>query len=191
MQNRAFGGGYFRRLRICNAACGPSCLKMKQLLLLAALRENVKMYTCRCGFRYAVGECGQPMEQRRCPGCNQQIGGREHRPAAGNRRVDQVNQAAARPGFLDTRHEGDRQTCRGLNVDQLRCARYFLHGLLSLGCGTRSQSFGGLCPLQQDTLDSKRAWFPYNYISQTYPRSAADLMERMKGDWQVGRRGDG
>ncbi|CAK8993270.1 unnamed protein product [Durusdinium trenchii] len=126
---------------------------------LAALRENVKMYTCRCGFRYAVGECGQPMEQRRCPGCNQQIGGREHRPAAGNRRVDQVNQAAARPGFLDTRHEGDRQTCRGLNVDQLRCARYFLHGLLSLGCGTRSQSFGGL--------------------------SAADLMERMKGDWQV------
>ena len=41
-------------------------------------------YRCSCGFIYAVGECGGPMQQAACPRCGSAIGGLQHRLAAGN-----------------------------------------------------------------------------------------------------------
>ena len=41
-------------------------------------------YRCSCGYIYAVGECGGPMQQAACPGCGNTIGGLQHRLAAGN-----------------------------------------------------------------------------------------------------------
>ena len=41
-------------------------------------------YKCGCGYIYAVGECGGPMQQAACPGCGNTIGGLQHRLAAGN-----------------------------------------------------------------------------------------------------------
>ena len=100
---------------------------------LAALTERVGFYTCQCGFQYAVGECTQPMQEVRCPRCRRAIGGQNHQSSAGNVRLqDHQLRGRAMPGFLDTRDEDDRQTCRSLTVYETRSGRYFVHGLLSL-----------------------------------------------------------
>ncbi|CAE8693063.1 unnamed protein product [Polarella glacialis] len=39
------------------------------------------IYTCQCGMPYGIGECGQAMEQGRCPNCGAVIGGQNHRLA--------------------------------------------------------------------------------------------------------------
>ena len=41
-------------------------------------------YRCSCGYIYAVGECGGPMQQAACPRCGNTIGGLQHRLATGN-----------------------------------------------------------------------------------------------------------
>ena len=41
-------------------------------------------YKCGCGYIYAIGECGGPMQQATCPGCGSNIGGTSHRLAGGN-----------------------------------------------------------------------------------------------------------
>lgn len=33
--------------------------------------------------QFAVGECGLPMEQARCPECGEAVGGRDHAPSDG------------------------------------------------------------------------------------------------------------
>ena len=42
-------------------------------------------YQCICGYPYAVGECGGPMQRAPCPKCQRNIGGGQHRLEAGNR----------------------------------------------------------------------------------------------------------
>ena len=41
-------------------------------------------YRCICGYPYAVGECGGPMQRAPCPKCQSNIGGEQHRLEAGN-----------------------------------------------------------------------------------------------------------
>lgn len=41
-------------------------------------------YKCTCGYVYAVGESGGPMQQAACPRCGHAIGGLQHRLADGN-----------------------------------------------------------------------------------------------------------
>ncbi|KAK3293122.1 uncharacterized protein B0H64DRAFT_326522 [Chaetomium fimeti] len=43
-------------------------------------------YTCRNGHPFAIGECGMPMEQARCPECGEAIGGRDHMTMEGTER---------------------------------------------------------------------------------------------------------
>jgi len=44
-------------------------------------------YRCTCGYIYAVGECGGPMQRAPCPMCGNNIGGQQHRLEAGNQHV--------------------------------------------------------------------------------------------------------
>lgn len=41
-------------------------------------------YKCRKGHIYAIGECGGAMEERKCPECDDTIGGTNHRLVEGN-----------------------------------------------------------------------------------------------------------
>ena len=50
-------------------------------------------YTCENNHPFTVGECGMPMEQRRCPQCGSPIGGVQHQPAPGVRSLDEVQVA--------------------------------------------------------------------------------------------------
>ncbi|MGH0136482.1 UNVERIFIED_CONTAM: hypothetical protein FKN15_010117 [Acipenser sinensis] len=44
-------------------------------------------YTCPNGHPCAVGECGQPMERRKCIDCGAEMGGENHRPVQGFQRI--------------------------------------------------------------------------------------------------------
>ncbi len=41
-------------------------------------------YKCPNGHFYVIGDCGQPMQNSRCPECGSQIGGMGHIPERGN-----------------------------------------------------------------------------------------------------------
>ncbi|KAK8143852.1 hypothetical protein G3M48_006653 [Beauveria asiatica] len=45
-------------------------------------------YNCVNGHPFAIGECGMPMEQARCPECGAPIGGQNHQSVAGVTRAD-------------------------------------------------------------------------------------------------------
>ncbi|XP_068134511.1 LOW QUALITY PROTEIN: E3 ubiquitin-protein ligase RNF213-like [Hyperolius riggenbachi] len=49
----------------------------------AAMRDQVRWYTCPNGHYCAVGECGQPMELSRCTDCGLAVGGQNHAPVVG------------------------------------------------------------------------------------------------------------
>lgn len=47
-------------------------------------------YNCGNGHPFAVGECGMPMEEARCPECGSPVGGQNHAPAQGVTRATQM-----------------------------------------------------------------------------------------------------
>ena len=61
--------------------------KEEEQAVIRALGGEIRAggyYKCGCGYIYAVGECGGPMQQAACPKCGNTIGGLQHRLAAGN-----------------------------------------------------------------------------------------------------------
>ncbi|KAK2766019.1 hypothetical protein FQN54_007534 [Arachnomyces sp. PD_36] len=47
-------------------------------------------YNCENGHPFAVGECGMPMQEARCPECGSAVGGQNHAPAQGVTRATQM-----------------------------------------------------------------------------------------------------
>ncbi|KAI9645838.1 hypothetical protein NHQ30_005273 [Ciborinia camelliae] len=47
-------------------------------------------YECERGHPFAIGECGMPMEQARCPECGARIGGQDHQLAEGVSRAENM-----------------------------------------------------------------------------------------------------
>ena len=61
--------------------------KEEERTIAAAMGDGIRAggyYKCVCGYIYAVGECGGPMQVATCPKCGQQIGGSQHRLQNGN-----------------------------------------------------------------------------------------------------------
>lgn len=62
--------------------------------VLAAMATEMRgtghWYTCARGHPFTVGECGMPMQQTRCPQCGAAVGGRDHAPAEGVRRAEEL-----------------------------------------------------------------------------------------------------
>ncbi|CVK84144.1 uncharacterized protein FPRN_01838 [Fusarium proliferatum] len=51
-------------------------------------------YNCVNGLPFAVGDCGMPMEEARCPECGAPIGGSRHRPVEGVTRAEEMEASA-------------------------------------------------------------------------------------------------
>ncbi|KAJ5052617.1 hypothetical protein J3E74DRAFT_443226, partial [Bipolaris maydis] len=47
-------------------------------------------YYCRNNHPFTVGECGMPMEEARCPQCEEPIGGHDHTPVQGVQRAEDI-----------------------------------------------------------------------------------------------------
>jgi hypothetical protein len=55
-------------------------------------------FKCPNGHIYAIGECGGPMEESKCPECGAKIGGRDHNFAEGNKLASKMD-GASRPAW--------------------------------------------------------------------------------------------
>jgi len=68
-----------------------------------ALREagelNVAQYSCKCGNRFFVGNCGQVNQVGRCPACKARVGGEAYTPLPGTVREATGADAAPVPGY--------------------------------------------------------------------------------------------
>lgn len=51
---------------------------IKQAMADVEFRGSGHWYKCKNGHMYSIGECGMPMEQRKCPVCDSTIGGHNH-----------------------------------------------------------------------------------------------------------------
>lgn len=58
--------------------------------MAAEFRGTGHWYYCENGHPFTVGECGMPMQQTACPQCGAPAGGRDHAPAAGVTRADDL-----------------------------------------------------------------------------------------------------
>lgn len=76
--------------RVLHEAGYHSQIRMVVAAMAGELRGTGHWYTCANGHPFAVGECGMPMEEARCPACNAPIGGRSHEPAAGVQRAEEI-----------------------------------------------------------------------------------------------------
>ncbi|XP_074786497.1 E3 ubiquitin-protein ligase rnf213-alpha-like [Athene noctua] len=90
------------------------------------------IYTCQCGSRWVVTECGLPMEVRKCQ-CGAAVGGTNHKPVGGfvseNITEDRTEKGYILGSPLSRRNELERclsPACVGL-------ARTLLHSSLLLG----------------------------------------------------------
>lgn len=67
--------------------------------ILFAMRTELgatgRWYNCQNGHPFTVGNCGMPMELARCPICGEAIGGRDHRPAEGVGRAEDLEREFA------------------------------------------------------------------------------------------------
>jgi predicted RNA-binding Zn-ribbon protein involved in translation (DUF1610 family) len=63
-----------------------SDFESKEIELIRSL--GTTFYKCPNGHLYAIGECGRPMEESKCPDCGFIIGGKDHRPANQNTQFD-------------------------------------------------------------------------------------------------------
>ncbi|KAL7892543.1 hypothetical protein HDV63DRAFT_414622 [Trichoderma sp. SZMC 28014] len=58
------------------------------------IRGTGHWYTCENNHPFTIGECGMPMEQRKCPDCNAMIGGSNHEAVDGTRRATEIENLA-------------------------------------------------------------------------------------------------
>ncbi|CAB4437427.1 unnamed protein product [Rhizophagus irregularis] len=80
---------YLHNLQNCQNSFILTCVCDQQSadfnLILKAM--GTSFYSCICGYRYFIGECGKPVATGSCPDCGKMIGGSDHVPVAGNNRI--------------------------------------------------------------------------------------------------------
>ncbi|XP_033103629.1 E3 ubiquitin-protein ligase rnf213-alpha-like [Anneissia japonica] len=59
-------------------------MEAQAVLHQATEDDNLTWYECKCGYLYAIGDCGQPDQEGNCPDCKNKIGGQWHTAFPGN-----------------------------------------------------------------------------------------------------------
>jgi hypothetical protein len=70
--------------------------KEERAMIVEAMRMGKgHWYKCPNGHPYAIGDCGGPMQKARCPDCNAEIGGQQHRLTDGNSHAGDFDESSA------------------------------------------------------------------------------------------------
>ncbi|XP_051570261.1 E3 ubiquitin-protein ligase rnf213-alpha isoform X1 [Myxocyprinus asiaticus] len=104
---------------------------------------NLQWYFCPNGHPCTVGECGQPMEISRCPDCNEQIGGENHRPVQGFRIIQRQGdrtQSGHILGAAQRRDHPDMQDTKNMSPAPFTLLRLITHMSMLLGAENSPQS---------------------------------------------------
>ncbi|CAG8764843.1 745_t:CDS:2, partial [Acaulospora morrowiae] len=129
------------RLDKCQNIFILACISDIEAVLLSAVIASggqVTRYSCECGSKYVIANCGQAMEAMRCPDCKTRtIGGGDHKSAAGNRRLD--NKPIAGPiasndqaGYIgESTNQTMMHSVRSMPPISYRILHLFVHVLIS------------------------------------------------------------
>ncbi|PKK80816.1 hypothetical protein RhiirC2_723487 [Rhizophagus irregularis] len=146
---------------------------MENLLFNAiAEREGVSRYSCQCGYKYLIGECGGAMEESRCPECKKTIGGLSHVTAEGNIRLDVENkysfESNDQKGYISEKINDDiNYTMRYLTPVAYRILHLIVHAII----GSQAASPDSIALIQQHSKD--------------YTNVEDYCMEHIKNDWNA------
>ncbi|XP_016116503.1 E3 ubiquitin-protein ligase rnf213-alpha-like, partial [Sinocyclocheilus grahami] len=113
------------------------------LAVVQQAMEGVWWYTCPNGHPCIVDMCGRPMEVRRCPDCNAEIGGIDHKPVQGfqamQRREDRT-QSGHILGDAQRRDQPDMQDTKNMSPAPFALLRLLTHMSMLLGARNNPQS---------------------------------------------------
>lgn len=106
---------------------------------------RVSVYECLCGYRYAIGNCGNPSAIGSCPSCKRQIGGANHILIQG-RRVDSElrdgSNIVIAKGYIirDPKYANAHRTVRALTAPSLHMLLHVMHITMYMAamCGVES-----------------------------------------------------
>uniref|UniRef100_A0AAR2M4L8 Ring finger protein 213 n=1 Tax=Pygocentrus nattereri TaxID=42514 RepID=A0AAR2M4L8_PYGNA len=114
----------------------------------------LQWYFCPNNHPCTVGECGQPMEMSRCPDCNAQIGGIDHRPVQGFQAM-QIQGDRTQTGHIlgdpRRRDQPDMQDTKNMSPAPFTLLRMLTHMAMLLGASSHPQDIAPIIkpPLAQ------------------------------------------
>ena len=80
-------------MRRAYASLAPITSEKKREIVEAMNLPKGHWFACPKGHVYAIGECGGAMQKSRCPDCNAEIGGENHRLLEENRLAPEMDGA--------------------------------------------------------------------------------------------------
>ncbi|RHZ88035.1 hypothetical protein Glove_26g184 [Diversispora epigaea] len=91
--------------------------------------EQVTRYTCECGYKYIIANCGYTMNEQKCPGCKvRMLGGANNRAHSSNIRTQPTNDLA---GYIGETPNQDITYCiRTMTPTSFRILHLFVHILI-------------------------------------------------------------
>ncbi|RIB28541.1 hypothetical protein C2G38_2028448 [Gigaspora rosea] len=125
-------------LNNCSDLFIPTCVSDIEALIISAVIQSgqVTRYSCECGYKYVIADCGQAYTVGTCPECKKVIGGHNHRSAPGQKRLDTnpiKNTIAAKdkPGYMMESESPSILHClRSLTPVSYRILHLFVHVII-------------------------------------------------------------
>ena len=139
--------------------------------------RDLGWYRCPNGHRYTVGNCTWPMEESVCtsPGCGAVIGGRNHQPSAGNKRLDPDELIDVQPGYTVPPEsiKDSNSNAPGMSPFTWRLVRIVIHGLMLVAFAAAPGGAGSQLAMQllQQTVPD-------------VPRAQELVAQRFAHDWR-------
>ncbi|CAG8454752.1 3616_t:CDS:10 [Acaulospora morrowiae] len=133
----------FHNLDKCSKMFIPTCSSDVESVIINAVIQSgqVTRYSCSCGFKYVIANCGMANGRGKCPECKATIGGENHVISRGQIKLDAnpINRALAardQPGYIsETNNNGLNNCLRSLNPASYRILHLFIHAIIG-ACGT-------------------------------------------------------
>ncbi|CAG8795340.1 34869_t:CDS:2, partial [Racocetra persica] len=125
-------------LNNCSDLFIPTCVSDIESLIISAVVQSgqVTRYSCECGYKYVIADCGQAYSIGTCPECKKTIGGHNHRSAPGQKRLDAspiANTIAAKdkPGYImESESPSMVHSLRSLTPVSYRILHLFIHAII-------------------------------------------------------------
>lgn len=154
------------------------------------LMQEVGWYECSNGHKYSVGECTMPMQTANCPSCGVKIGGNNHVPLEGTKKIGKSSSLASKsiPGYnLD-----DTGTADGYNIGRLgklatAALRFITHAVMLMNAE--------LYPVHTQEMRDGICGAKSQVVELMYPRSnpadvpnsriRTELTTRLLNDWDT------
>lgn len=145
----------FRLMTKTPQNCGhlylPTMPQDEAMEVKAAIVDATTWFKCpNCQAAYAIGNCGQPVEAGKCPGCGSLVGGQRYAFAGTGHNVTQVQQAvfndSTKPGHtLDEAIPNSRSTrVRDISGLAVAVVRFLLHSSMLEGCEANPKGVAGV-----------------------------------------------